>query len=157
MWPRIFSLGCNNLIIRFSLPISLLAHHWTSMHSVRCPRPRLPVPQPHPHSWRFFTFSLAAITHLNLKYILGGAVSCCCGRCDVDSTCTSTLRSGVWQPMYSPLCPLDGCGDEGEKCRFCPLILLRTGCLLLNHRQCHLPKLPRHLPIQPREDRDNKS
>ena len=38
-----------------------------------------------------------------------------------------------------------------------PLIFPQTGCLLLDHRQCHLTKLPWHLPLQPGEDRDNQS
>lgn len=37
--------------------------------------------------------------------------NCCCGRCDTDMTCTP--GSGIWQPMYSPLCPTEGCGTEG--------------------------------------------
>ena len=42
--------------------------------------------------------------------------NCCCGQCDLDMTCApdSTTRSGLWQPMHSPLCPAEGCGSEGE-------------------------------------------
>ena len=38
-----------------------------------------------------------------------------------------------------------------------PLIFPQTGRLLLDHRQCHLTKLPWHLPLQPGEDRDSQS
>ena len=39
--------------------------------------------------------------------------NCCCGRCDTDMTCAP--GSGIWQPsLYSPLCPTEGCGTEGE-------------------------------------------
>ena len=46
----------------------------------------------------------------------GGTVNCCCGQCDIDMTCApdSITGSGLWQPMYSTLCPEDGCGSEGE-------------------------------------------
>ena len=46
----------------------------------------------------------------------GGNVNCCCGRCDIDMTCApdSTTGSGFWQPMYSTLCPAEGCGSDGE-------------------------------------------
>ena len=46
----------------------------------------------------------------------GGNVNCCCGRCDIDMTCApdSTTGSGFWQPLYSTLCPAEGCGSEGE-------------------------------------------
>ena len=42
---------------------------------------------------------------------------CCCGQCETDPiTCApdSTTGSGLWQPMHSPLCPVGGCGSEGE-------------------------------------------
>ena len=44
-------------------------------------------------------------------------VNCCCGRCPDDVTCApdSITGSGLWQPIpYSPLCPTEGCGTEGE-------------------------------------------
>merc|ERR1719500_732127 len=46
----------------------------------------------------------------------GGTANCCCGQCDIDMTCApnSTTGSGLWQPMYSTLCPAEGCGSEGE-------------------------------------------
>ena len=42
---------------------------------------------------------------------------CCCGRCDTDTiTCApdSITGFGVWLTIYSPLCPAEGCGSEGE-------------------------------------------
>ena len=44
-------------------------------------------------------------------------VTCCCGRCPDDVTCApdSITGSGLWQSIaYSPLCPTEGCGIEGE-------------------------------------------
>ena len=42
--------------------------------------------------------------------------TCCCGQCDFDMICARdpTTGAGIWQPMHSMLCPLEGCGDEGE-------------------------------------------
>ena len=43
------------------------------------------------------------------------SMNCCCGRCDVDMTCAldPATGTGVWQKMYSPLCPSEGCGSQG--------------------------------------------
>ena len=42
--------------------------------------------------------------------------TCCCGQCDFDMICAldPITGAGIWQPMHSMLCPLEGCGDEGE-------------------------------------------
>ena len=44
------------------------------------------------------------------------SMNCCCSRCDVDMTCALDpgTGAGVWQKMYSPLCPSEGCGSQGE-------------------------------------------
>ena len=43
MVPTHVSREYYSVLFRVSLSISLLAHHWTSLHSVWCPRPRVPV------------------------------------------------------------------------------------------------------------------
>ena len=43
-------------------------------------------------------------------------INCCCGQCDTDMTCSpdSISGSGRWQPVYTSLCPDNGCGTEGN-------------------------------------------
>ena len=46
----------------------------------------------------------------------GGSSNCCCRRCEDDMTCTQDPAAGfgLWQLMHSTLCPVGGCGSEGE-------------------------------------------
>ena len=45
---------------------------------------------------------------------------CCCGHCqdpgwlNLSCVLNSTTGAGLWQPRHSPLCPVEGCGSEGE-------------------------------------------
>ena len=88
-------------------------NHWRNSSGSVCSFPTLPTPGQ--------TCNLPGALDCHYEnlvdnFVHEGSTHCCCGQCDTDMTCAfdSDTGSGLWQQMYSSLCPVDGCGSEGE-------------------------------------------
>ena len=76
-----------------------------------CPSPKLPITG---NSCAPSEAIDRGCSYEDLVHVLGGVANCCCDQCDVDLTCNSTSEAALWASVHSPLCPVAGCGLEGE-------------------------------------------
>ena len=126
-----------------------VVHYYVLFPGSVCPSPKLPITG---NSCAPSEAIDRGCSYEDLVHVLGGVANCCCDQCDVDLTCNSTSEAALWASVHSPLCPVAGCGLEGE------VFYCNISCsYLIFRRKCYLTKLPWRISLQPSKNRNNKS